>query len=59
MVPSGAPTEETIQSLAGMLDPDDVIIDGGNTKFHNHARRVAELKPMQIHYVDAGTSGGI
>ena len=59
MVPSGAPTEETIQTLAGMLEPDDVIIDGGNTKFHDDARRAAELKPKQIHYVDAGTSGGI
>jgi 6-phosphogluconate dehydrogenase len=59
MVPSGAPTEETIQTLAGMLDPDDVIIDGGNTKFHDDVRRAVDLKPKQIHYVDAGTSGGI
>ncbi len=59
MVPSGAPTEETIQTLTGMLQPDDVIIDGGNTKFHDDVRRAAELKPKQIHYVDAGTSGGI
>jgi len=59
MVPSGAPTEETIQTLADMLDPDDVIIDGGNTKFHDDVRRAADLKPKQIHYVDAGTSGGI
>ena len=59
MVPSGAPTEETIQTLTGLLDPDDVIIDGGNTKFHDDVRRAADLKPKQIHYVDAGTSGGI
>jgi len=59
MVPSGAPTEETIQTLAGMLDPDDIIIDGGNTRFHDDVRRAAELKPKKIHYVDAGTSGGI
>lgn len=59
MVPSGAPTEETIQTLAGMLEPNDVIIDGGNTKFHDDVRRASELKPKQIHYVDAGTSGGI
>ncbi|MDT7044134.1 phosphogluconate dehydrogenase (NAD(+)-dependent, decarboxylating) [Candidatus Nitronereus thalassa] len=59
MVPSGAPTEETIQSLAGILQPDDVIIDGGNTKFHDDVRRAGELKPKQIHYIDAGTSGGI
>ena len=59
MVPSGAPTEETIQTLAGMVDEDDVIIDGGNTKFHDDARRASELKAKKIHYVDAGTSGGI
>jgi len=59
MVPSGAPTEETIQKLAGLLEPDDTIVDGGNTKFHDDVRRAAELKDKQIHYVDAGTSGGI
>ena len=59
MVPAGAPTEETVQALADLLEPDDVIIDGGNTNFHDDVRRAAELKPRQIHYLDAGTSGGI
>ncbi|MEC4673205.1 MAG: decarboxylating 6-phosphogluconate dehydrogenase [Nitrospirota bacterium] len=59
MVPSGAPTEDTIQTLAGLLEPDDTIVDGGNTKFHDDVRRAAELKNKQIHYLDAGTSGGI
>jgi 6-phosphogluconate dehydrogenase len=59
MVPSGAPTEETVQALAGLLDPDDVIIDGGNTNFHDDVRRAAELRTKGIHYIDAGTSGGI
>ncbi len=59
MVPSGTPTEETIQALSNILEPDDVIIDGGNTKFHDDVRRASELKPKHIHYVDAGTSGGI
>ena len=59
MVPSGSPTEETIQTLAGLLEPDDTIVDGGNTKFHDDVRRASELKIKQIHYVDAGTSGGI
>ncbi len=59
MVPSGAPTEETVQTLAGLLDPDDVIIDGGNTNFHDDVRRAAELETKGIHYIDAGTSGGI
>ena len=59
MVPSGAPTEETIQAVAALLQPGDTIVDGGNTKFHDDVRRAAELKKKGIHYVDAGTSGGI
>jgi 6-phosphogluconate dehydrogenase len=59
MVPSGAPTEETIQSVAALLQPGDTIIDGGNTRFHDDVRRAAELKKKGLHYVDAGTSGGI
>jgi 6-phosphogluconate dehydrogenase len=59
MVPSGAPTEETIQAVAALLQPGDTIIDGGNTRFHDDVRRAAELKKKGLHYVDAGTSGGI
>jgi 6-phosphogluconate dehydrogenase len=59
MVPSGAPTEETVQAVAALLQPGDTIIDGGNTRFHDDVRRAAELKSRDIHYVDAGTSGGI
>jgi len=59
MVPSGPPTEETIHSLSDLVEPDDVIIDGGNTKFHDDVRRAEELKKKQIQYVDAGTSGGV
>jgi 6-phosphogluconate dehydrogenase len=59
MVPSGAPTEDTIQTVAALLQPGDTIIDGGNTRFHDDVRRAAELKKKGIHYVDAGTSGGI
>lgn len=59
MVPSGAPTEETIKAVAALLQPGDTIVDGGNTRFHDDVRRAAELKPKGIHYVDAGTSGGI
>ncbi len=59
MVPSGAPTEETVQAVAALLQPGDTIIDGGNSRFHDDVRRAAELKPRGIHYVDAGTSGGI
>jgi 6-phosphogluconate dehydrogenase len=59
MVPSGAPTEETVQAVAARLQPGDIIIDGGNTRFHDDVRRAAELKKKGLHYVDAGTSGGI
>jgi 6-phosphogluconate dehydrogenase len=59
MVPSGAPTEETIQAVAALLKSGDTIIDGGNTNFHDDVRRASELKKKGIHYVDVGTSGGI
>ncbi len=59
MVPSGAPTEETVQATAALLQPGDTIIDGGNTKYHDDVRRASALKTKGIHYVDAGTSGGI
>ena len=59
MVPSGAPTEETVHAVAALLKPSDTIIDGGNTRFHDDVRRAAELKKLGLHYVDAGTSGGI
>ena len=59
MVPSGAPTEETVGNVASLLSAGDIIIDGGNTNFHDDVRRAAELKKKSLHYVDAGTSGGI
>lgn len=59
MVPSGAPTEETIRAVAALLQSGDIVIDGGNTQFHDDVRRAAELKTKGIHYVDVGTSGGI
>ncbi len=59
MVPSGAPTEETVQAVAALLQSGDTIVDGGNTRFHDDVRRAADLKKKQLHYVDAGTSGGI
>ncbi len=59
MVPAGDPTESTITSLAGLLSAGDVIIDGGNTNFHDDVRRAKTLAEKKLHYVDAGTSGGI
>jgi 6-phosphogluconate dehydrogenase len=59
MVPSGDPTEETIKQLAPLLERDDTIVDGGNTKWHDDVRRAGELDALGIHYVDVGTSGGV
>jgi 6-phosphogluconate dehydrogenase len=59
MVPSGAATESTVDALGGLLAADDVIIDGGNTNFHDDVRRAKTLAERQVRYVDAGTSGGI
>jgi 6-phosphogluconate dehydrogenase len=59
MVPSGAPTEGTVNTVAALLQSGDILIDGGNTHFHDDVRRAAVLKNMGLHYVDAGTSGGV
>jgi 6-phosphogluconate dehydrogenase len=59
MVPSGTPTEETVQAVAALLAPGDIIIDGGNTWFHDDVRRSNELAAKKLQYIDAGTSGGI
>jgi 6-phosphogluconate dehydrogenase len=59
MVPAGEPTESTIHTLAGLLTRDDIIVDGGNTRWKDDIRRGRELAARGIHYVDAGTSGGI
>src|SRR6267142_3655134 len=59
MVPAGDPTESTIDALSKLLSSGDVIIDGGNTNFHDDVRRAKTLAEKKLHYVDAGTSGGI
>jgi len=59
MVPAGDATEAQIQELMEHLEPGDTIIDGGNTNFHDDQRRHGELAAKGVHYVDAGTSGGI
>ncbi len=59
MVPSGKATEGTVQILAHSMSEGDIIIDGGNSFYKDDIRRAAELKKKGIHYVDAGTSGGV
>jgi 6-phosphogluconate dehydrogenase len=58
MVPAAA-VDSTLQALVPHLQPDDVVIDGGNSYYHDDIRRAAELKTKGIHYVDVGTSGGV
>jgi 6-phosphogluconate dehydrogenase len=59
MVPAGEITESTVQQLKGLLEAGDVIVDGGNSNWHDDKRRAAELDEVGIHYVDVGTSGGV
>jgi 6-phosphogluconate dehydrogenase len=58
MVPAGV-VDPTLEKLIPLLEPDDVVIDGGNSYYHDDIRRAADLKPKGIHYVDVGTSGGV
>ncbi len=59
MLPAGKITEATIEALAGVLQPGDIIIDGGNTFWKDDIRRGAALKAKGLHYLDVGTSGGV
>jgi len=59
MVPAGAITDKTIAAVAEVLEPGDVVIDGGNTHYHDDLRHAGELRAKGIHHVDVGTSGGV
>ena len=59
MVPAGEITDETIAAVSDVLDKGDVIIDGGNSHYHDDIRHAAELREKGIHHVDVGTSGGV
>ena len=58
MVPA-AVVDPVLASLKPLLEPGDIIIDGGNSYYHDDIRRAGELKPLGINYVDCGTSGGV
>jgi 6-phosphogluconate dehydrogenase len=58
MVPAAA-VDQTLHDLAARMQQGDIIIDGGNSHYIDDIRRANELKPKGIHYVDAGTSGGV
>ena len=59
MVPSGEPTEKTVQALLARLQPGDAIIDGGNSYFKDDVRRSKMCAAKGVHYIDVGTSGGV
>jgi 6-phosphogluconate dehydrogenase len=58
MIPAGL-VDSTLAKLLPHLAADDVVIDGGNSYYHDDIRRAAELKTQGVHYVDVGTSGGV
>ena len=59
MVPAGDPTTQTINELVSLGDPGDIIIDGGNTNWKLALEDAARVKAKGMHYMDAGTSGGV
>ncbi|WP_101615960.1 phosphogluconate dehydrogenase (NAD(+)-dependent, decarboxylating) [Bifidobacterium margollesii] len=59
MVPSGKPTEETIDSLKTLLEPGDIVIDGGNAKYTEDRAHAAALAERGIRFLDCGVSGGV
>jgi 6-phosphogluconate dehydrogenase len=59
MVPAGEPTDAVLRELAGLLEPGDLVVDGGNAHYKDDVRRARELGAQGLAYVDAGVSGGI
>jgi len=58
MIPAGAPVDEMLGKLAPLLEPDDIVIDGGNSYFADTRRREAALREQRLHFVGCGVSGG-
>jgi 6-phosphogluconate dehydrogenase len=59
MLPGGEATDEAVERLSHLLEPDDIIIDGGNSFYKDDIRRAKTLAEKGIRYVDCGTSGGV
>ncbi|MGH2572631.1 MAG: phosphogluconate dehydrogenase (NAD(+)-dependent, decarboxylating) [Actinomycetota bacterium] len=59
MIPAGEVTERTVRELTGMLEPGDVLVDGGNSNFRDSIQRAKALERKEILFVDCGTSGGV
>ncbi len=58
MLPAGA-VDRVLEDLKSLLDSGDVVVEGGNSYYHDDIRRAKELQPAGIHYVDVGVSGGV
>jgi 6-phosphogluconate dehydrogenase len=59
MVPSGDPTRDTVKELATVLEPGDLVIDGGNSRYTDDGPNAALLDAVGVGYLDCGVSGGI
>ena len=59
MVPAGEVTERTVREIGELMEPGDIVIDGGNSYYRDDIARAAALRERGIHYVDVGTSGGV
>ncbi|MEU1414500.1 phosphogluconate dehydrogenase (NAD(+)-dependent, decarboxylating) [Streptomyces sp. NPDC005731] len=59
MVPAGAPTQSTIDELAELLEPGDVVVDGGNSRWTDDEKHAEQLAAKGIGFVDCGVSGGV
>jgi 6-phosphogluconate dehydrogenase len=59
MVPAGDPTEDVVTQLGDLLSPGDVVVDGGNSNWHDSVRRGKALAEKGVGFVDCGTSGGV
>ncbi|MDX8288764.1 decarboxylating 6-phosphogluconate dehydrogenase [Metabacillus indicus] len=59
MVPAGVITENVLSELKGLLEPGDLVIDGGNSNYKESVKRGKEMKEQGVHFFDVGTSGGM
>ncbi len=59
MVPSGDPVDQTLEQLLPLLVEGDILIDGGNSNYKDSIRRAGKLSAQRLHFIDAGTSGGV
>ncbi|BAJ29717.1 MULTISPECIES: phosphogluconate dehydrogenase (NAD(+)-dependent, decarboxylating) [Kitasatospora] len=59
MVPAGGPTQETVEHLAELLSPGDVVVDGGNSRWTDDVKHAEQLAEKGIGFVDCGVSGGV